>query len=121
MSNKISNFTFTTVARTLPTRGAFSSDLWNDTIREWTTDATTIRTQWNDRLVPLTNKLPNGDDDPAVDAFKFGLSGYHIYMKADATATEDQGRLWNSTKSRPATIREVVNALRSELTTTIEQ
>ena len=64
-----------------------------------------IADQWSNRLVPLTNTLPNGVTDPTVDAFANGLDGQTMYVKYDATAAL-QATYYNTAQTRPRTVYE---------------
>lgn len=95
--------------------GPTNSDHWNDTIEELAHDLNEFVDQWNNRLVPLLDTVPDGSDDVNVDAFANGLSGRHLYTDADATATINT-TYWDSTNSRPMSILEQFDNVYNSIT-----
>jgi hypothetical protein len=80
---------------------------------EITKDLGGLSTQWNQSLTPMTSSLPDGTVDVTVDAFKFGLSGSHMYVDAQATARLP--KYFNVVKDRPNTIKEQMDGIYAEL------
>ena len=87
MTDKIELIQLQFQKRTARQRGPTSSDQINDTNEELAVDLASVNDQWNNRLVPLTESLPNGIPSSAVDAFANGLDGANLYVDQDATAS----------------------------------
>lgn len=109
MSNVLKEMNFTFAIRNAPLRGAFTSDMWNDTTNEISVDLINLSNEWNNNLVPLCAGLPTGSLDTAVNPYVNGLDGANIWTDQDA-ATGDT-TYYNSTKSRPNTIKENITNL----------
>lgn len=93
--------------RAASTRGPSSSADWNDLFQAAATDLSNITNQWNRLVVPLSGSIPDGLTDPAVDAFKFGLDGRHLYVDSTADGIVAANiAYWNTVKSRPNTVYE---------------
>lgn len=100
------------VRRNASFRGPRSSDSWNDTIDEIANDLISIINEWNNKVYPLLNDLPDGTIDPNVDAFLNGIDGANIYTDGAATEASDNGNFWSGTYTRPLTIKESISGLR---------
>lgn len=86
--------------------GTNSSAYFNSTVDEILRDLTSVKTEWNNKLVPLLLTVPDGADDTSVNAFTSGLSGATLYTDSGATTTSDSGVFYESTDQRPKTIKE---------------
>jgi len=107
-SNKLNNYNFTLVKRVAPKNGPFSSDVWNNSIDELLVDLSSQSIEWNSKVIPILNALPNGSLDVTIDAFVNGLDGKNIW--ADPTAVTGEN-LYDIGNSRPFTITEALNDL----------
>jgi hypothetical protein len=101
-----SNIIVATIKRNQRFRGPTSSEQQNDFQAEVVRDLTSIQQEWNNKIVPLTSKLPDGTDDSTVNAFTNGLDGQTLYVNANATITLSGGRYYNNNKDRPNTVFE---------------
>jgi hypothetical protein len=101
-----SNVVIATIKRNQRFRGPTSSEQQNDFQAEVIRDLTSFQQEWNNKIVPLTSKLPDGTDDSTVNAFTNGLDGQTFYVNADATAGLSSGRYYNTGKDRPNTVFE---------------
>lgn len=101
-----SNIVVATIKRNQRLRGPSSSEQQNDFQAEVIRDLTAFQQEWNNKIVPLTSKLPDGSADTTVNAFVNGLDGQTLYVNAEATATLSASRYFNSTKDRPNTVFE---------------
>jgi hypothetical protein len=120
------NFTTRTARKNRPVE----AETFTDTVEEIAADFQSIQTQWNNELQPLLNTLPSGgsgDGTDTLDAFEDGLDGSRLYVDADIS--DDSARYYNTSRSRPNTVKEqlaalytytesVRDSLRSEMTTT---
>lgn len=113
---KLKRLDISTVKRNAIKRGVMTSAQWNDTFAELAADLGNISTQWNNSLLTLLATVPDGTDDVAVDAFKFGLDGSHVYIDADATDAAATVRYFNTSKDRPNTIKEQIDDVYTQLT-----
>src|SRR3972149_5631195 len=98
-------------------RGPTSSDQQNDLVDETAHDLTVINTQWNERLVPLLSKLPDGSEGTpgaAVDAFDNGLDGKTLFSDADST-TALETKYFNTSANRPRTLKEQLEDIYTEI------
>lgn len=86
-------------------RGPTSSDEFNDMLEEIAHDFSELNNQWNNRLVPLGDAIPDGTDDSSVDAYTNGLDGANLYVNHDAT-TSSNSLYYNTSSSRPNTVFE---------------
>lgn len=101
-----SNIVIATIKRNQRFRGPTSSEQQNDFQAEVIRDLTSFQQEWNNKIVPLTSKLPDGTDDSTVNAFTNGLDGQTFYVNADATNSLSNGRYFNVSKDRPNTVFE---------------
>lgn len=119
MSDKLDTFSVLFVKRNASLRGPTSSEKWNDTIEELSHDLTEINSQWNNRLVPLLDTVPNGEEgnvDNAIDAWTDGLGGSTLLV--DPTATNSLNvTYFNTTADRPNTILEQLEDVYTEIDT----
>jgi len=110
-----SNILISTVLRNQRFRGPTSSAQQNDFQAEVIRDVTRIQEQWNNFIVPLGSRLPDGTLDETVDAFKNGLDGRTIFANSDANINTGNGQFFINALNRPTTIYEqfldVYNAL----------
>lgn len=101
-----SNLQVTTKKRNQRKSGPTSSEQINDFQSEVIRDLSALQFSWNNFVVPLTATIPDGTDDPAINAFSTGLDGKTLYVKSDATSTFAFGRYYNVVKDRPNTVYE---------------
>ena len=101
-----SNLIVATVQRNQRLRGPTYSNQQNDFQAEVVRDLSSIQQEWNNKIVPLTSKLPDGTTDSTVDAIRNGLDGSSLYVNAAATAALSGGQYYNSIKSRPNVVYE---------------
>lgn len=107
-SNQIKDFSFNFFQRTAPHNGPFSSDAWNDSMKELATDLATLTKEWNDKLVETMAALPYGEKDTNIDAIKNGIDGENIWFNHNALATDTDNRFYNLAADRPYTISESI-------------
>lgn len=117
--DQLTSFAFSFKYRAAPKTGPRSSEAWNDCFSEISNDLNNISTQWNNKLVILTDGLPDGTLDSLVNAFKFGLDGTQMWVDGDATSTSD-ATYYNTSRSRPKTIKEQFEAVYNTITANIE-
>lgn len=123
MSINFRRFPISFTRRTVTKNSALSSDTWNASMAEILSDFAFLQSEWNNKLVVLSSTLPDGKKDTLVDAFKFGISGAHLYGDSAATSLTNSGFFWNTVKDRPRTIKEVSLRLLDEIsdvTTTLK-
>jgi hypothetical protein len=106
MSSKPSSITIQFAPRAAAKRGIIDSDDWNDNFNEVSSDFNNFASQWNNRLIPLVDTLPDGTVDTDVDAFGNGLDGRTIYVNYEATTDTSTSKYYNTIKNRPRTISE---------------
>lgn len=102
------NIVLTAILRNQKLGGPASSDQINSFQKEIIRDLTSFRSEYNDKIVPLTSVLPDGSVDSGIDAFKNGLDGRTLFVSSVATSALSSGRLFNSVKGRPNTVYEQV-------------
>src|SRR5688572_11239152 len=98
-------------------RGPTSSQQQNDMADEIAHDLGELNSQWNDRLVPLLDALPNGTEGSSdfVDAFANGLDGKTMFVDSDSTVSEESA-YFNAAADRPNTLKEQISAIYSTIT-----
>jgi hypothetical protein len=101
-----SNILISTVVRNQRYRGPTSSAQQNDLQAELVRDITEVRRQWNTFVVSAFKLLPDGTDDPLVDAINNGIDGRTLYVNTEASLTSDNGQYFQSVRNRPHTIYE---------------
>ena len=107
MANHIDTIIVNLISRRLPSRGAgLDTDTWNSTIDEILADLSNISDELNLKIIPMLNTLPDGTDDADINAFGNYLDGANIYADNEATSISDDGYFWDTTDSRPSTIKE---------------
>ncbi len=106
-----SNLTVSTIKRNQRLRGPTSSTQQNELQSEIVRDLVSIIQEYNTKIVPLGSTIPDGVEDPAVDAFSTGLDGKTLYVNATATASLSAGRFFNTQKDRPNTVYEQIQGL----------
>lgn len=111
----INQLSLSLIKRNVAYRGPRTSDSWNDTIDEIANDLASITSEWNDKLYPLLAGLPDGTLDENVDAFLNGLDGTQLFTDRNATDTSDNGDFWNTTYSRPLTVKETIDSIKEEV------
>lgn len=111
----INQIALSLIRRNAPYRGPRTSDSWNDTIDEISTDLASVISEWNLKLYPLLLGVPDGTDDVNIDAFTNGLDGSQLYVDHDSTESDDNGAYWNETYSRPITLKESLTEVREEM------
>lgn len=105
MADRIESIQILFQKRNARRRGPLDSEQYNDNIEELSHDLATIASQWNNRLTPLTETLPNLEGNDNLDAFADGLDGKSLYVNSAATAVSD-ARYFNTTQNRPSTVYE---------------
>lgn len=99
-----SKISIATVKRNQRFRGPGLSAQQNDMQDELIRDITEIQFEHNTFMVPLLSILPDGTDDPNIDAFRNGLDAQTIYVHSQAVNNAALSRYYNLTKGRPNTI-----------------
>lgn len=107
-SNQIKSFSFNFFQRNAPKNGPFSSDAWNDSMKELATDLANLTKEWNDKVVPMTAALPYGEKDTNIDALKYGIDGENVWVNSEALSTDTDNRFYNLAADRPYTIAEAL-------------
>lgn len=100
-------------------RGPTSSYQYNDSIEEIAHDFSALNEQWNNRLVPLTDGLPDGSEGlvaSSVDAFTNGLDARTLFVNHDATASVDS-EYYKVSAERPTTVYEQIVDIYSTIST----
>lgn len=103
---KPSNILVSTMKRNQAFRGPASSAHQNAFQDEVIRDLTLIQKQHNSFIVPLSKTLPDGSQDPTVNAFQNGLDGRTLFVHADAVNSGGDARYYNSGQGRPRTVHE---------------
>lgn len=119
MSERTKRLSFSTMKRNAPRRGPTSSDSWNDTFDEVIYDLSSIQNEWNNRLLVLTDSLPDGTDDSNVDAWKKGLDGTAIYVDSSLTNTSLVQTFFDTALNRPVTIKEALEDIYDEISSQV--
>jgi hypothetical protein len=101
-----SNILVSTVVRNQRFRGPTSSAQQNDLQAELVRDITEVRRQWNTFVVSTFQLLPDGSDDPLIDAINNGIDGRTLYVDSEASLTSDNGQYFQSIRNRPHTVYE---------------
>jgi hypothetical protein len=120
LSDRIKRLNISAVKRNAPKRGPTSSDNYNDSFDEIVNDLAGLQSEWNNKLLPLSETIPNGDDDTTVDAFTNGLDGKTLYVDSSVDSSSTEQTYYNSPKIRPSTIKEAFDALYLELAAEVE-
>lgn len=105
MTDRLEEIRILLQKRIARSHGPTSSNVFNDSIDEIAHDLANFSDQWTNRLIPLTNTIPNGSDDTSVDAFLNGLDGRTLYVHHEATASANAS-YYNTTQGRPRTVYE---------------
>jgi len=109
------------VKRPQAKQGTFDSDNYNDSVDEILSDLTNLATSWNVELQPILESLPHGTTDTrwslpsSIDPKSNGLDGSQIFMDNSATSSSDDGIYYDSSNSRPYTIKEVATNLSDDI------
>lgn len=106
--------------RNAPRRGPMSADKWNDSMDELAADLSFLSTQWNTKVATILNSLPYGNKDTAVNAFKKGLDGANLWVDSTVSGTSADLTFYDSSRSRPMTVKEAIQAARTFITTQID-
>ena len=107
--------------RTASERGISRSNLINDLINEVSHDLINLSREWNSIAYPIFGSLPQGasdtrwDLDSTLNPVVNGLDGTQMFMDNNANSTLDDGRYYNSTNERPKTLKEIAEALQSNI------
>ena len=64
------------------------------------------QSEYNNLIVPLTSKLPDGTVDKSLNAFTNGLDGKTLFTNSAATNTSALSRYFNLTTNRPYSVYE---------------
>jgi hypothetical protein len=113
--------------RPIPKKGPFNTDDYNSMMEESSVDLAGIASNWNLYVYPVLNGLPRGDGetrwvgattvpDPLVD----GLDGDNMFVDNAATASTNDGLLWESVLLRPSTVKEILLDLHDKVDTAIQ-
>ena len=116
MADRIEEVQVLLQKRNIRSHGPMASNQINSMQAELVHDLAAISNQWNNRLTPLTEGLPDGSDDSSVDAFLYGLDGKHMYVDQRATLTLNAS-FFNSSANRPNTLEEQFTDLYSTVST----
>lgn len=117
---KLNELFITTTKRNAPRRGPTSSDAWNDTVSEILTDLANIQLEWNGKIYPVFEGLPDGTDDSTVDAYANGLDGNNVYVDSTVTSSSSILTYYNSTKIRPYTIKEAFDNIYTSIESEVD-
>lgn len=120
MSDQIKRLNISATKRNAPKRGPMSSDNYNDSFDEVVNDLVSLQSEWNNKVVPLTATVPNGDDDTSVDAYSNGLDGKNLYVDSSVESSSTDLTYYNSLKSRPSTVQEAFESVYSEIAAQVE-
>lgn len=101
-----SNILISTVLRNQRFRGSTSSAQQNDFQNETIRDSSAFQKQWNELIVPFSQRLPDGTLDTSVNAFKDGLDGRTLFVNSDADINTGTGQYYVNALSRPTTTYE---------------
>ena len=108
MADKLEKIQILFQKRNARKRGPTSSDEYNDTIAEIAHDLAAFHDQWNNRLVSLTDNLPDGNQGVealSVDAFTNGLDGSTLFVDSESSLTQNS-RYFSAPANRPQTVLE---------------
>jgi len=119
LSQRTKRLSFSTMKRNAPRRGPTSSDKWNDTFDEIVNDLASLQSEWNNRLLPLTDALPDGSVDSNVDAWKTGLDGTAIFVDHTLTNSSLIKTFFNVALNRPVTVEEALVDVYSEISSQV--
>ncbi len=120
MTKPISKLLVSTVKRNQKFQGAVLSANNNALQDEVIRDFLSLQQQWNTGLVPLVQLLPDGTDDIDINAFKNGLDGRTLYVKANATVETATEGYWNLTDERPNTVYEQFQGVYTRISSEVE-
>lgn len=103
----------------IPEGGLTSSSDLRDFIDAVVAAINQIQTHWNEELVRLLDSLPGGntiisDKTDDINPLVNGLDGSQIYLDNLATKISDDGRYYDTSESRPLTIKEIIDSLYTE-------
>lgn len=110
-SDTLKNMNFTLTVRSAPRSGPTSSNAWNDSFNELSTDLSNLSLEWNNKIVPIVAGLPYGNKDTTVDAFTNGLDANNMWVDQNVVSTDTDLTFYNSTKNRPTTVKEALENL----------
>ena len=119
MADELKNLNLSFTRRNLARRGVFSSDDWNNSFSELASDAATITTEWNTKLIPLFSTIPGGDEDSDINAFVGGLDGRTIWVDSSVSSTDDDLTYYDASSARPVTIKEAFDNIYESITSQI--
>jgi hypothetical protein len=102
-------------------------------MEELAVDLADFGARWNTEAYPVLNSLPRGSDETrwggatnVPDPIANGLDGDSIFVDNSAATTVDDGLFWDSTNSRPMTVKEtsqdiydIIDSLDTSLTSQI--
>jgi hypothetical protein len=107
--------------RPAPKSGPTSSDAWNDSFTELASDLSNIASEWNNKLIPIIQGLPNGSKDTNVNVFIHGLDGKNLWVDLSLTVGSEDLTFFNSAKNRPCTVEEALRSLYGYVDEQIDQ
>lgn len=100
--------------RRVPLRGQIPSDSFNSSMEEIGNDLANLASE-HIKLKTLTDTLPDGTEDTTLDVWTNGLDGANLWTDESAGTTS---LYWDSTNSRPRTVRESLDDLHVRITNT---
>lgn len=98
----------------------------DDTFEALASDLSQIMTEWNQEVYTTLGTLPQGVSDTrwnltdTISPKVNNLDAANIFVDTDASATADSGRFWDLTNLRPKTIKESINSLYTELSSSVD-
>lgn len=119
-SNRLKNLYPNFTRRRLPKYGPVDANVWNASVDELSADIDKLNNEWN-KLVILTNGLPNGSKDTSVDAFLNSIDGKNLWVDTDVTSSSNNTTYYNSNSARPSTIKESLDNIYTSINTAIVQ
>jgi len=114
---KLENIQLSFFKRSFIKRGPTDANQLNDSIKELSVDLTHSNQQWNNLLVPLTTRLPDGtlgNDTSRPNAFLDSLDSKTIFADSRATLSNNSSYFYTN-RNRPYTIFEQLDGLHSDL------
>lgn len=120
-TDSINTLNYTFVRRPAPKSGPSSSDAWNDSFTELANDLATTSFEWNNKLVPVFDGLPDGTLDTSVNVFRTGLDGQTIWVDQNVVSTDDDLTYFDQVRNRPTTIYESFQDVYTHVAAQIDQ
>jgi hypothetical protein len=120
-TNKLSNLSLSFVRRTAPRSGPTSSNAWNDSFAELSSDSAKIVYEWNNKLVPVFEGLPDGTVETTINVYKNGLDAKNLWVDQEVTSISADLLFYNLNQARPYTVEEALRNLYTYTDTQIEE